>query len=404
VPEERHNQVPVPVSYLDSITSDPTSLPESIRNALLAVPRHRFLNGWFRFEFDGLKLNYYFINSDRDIPTPETLSAIYSDQALVTAHDGTFPTSSTSQPSLVVQMLELLDITPGMRILEIGTGTGYNAALLATLGGEHSRVVTIEYQQAVAERASQFLQEDGYENVRVVHGDGFQPVTTEMPFDRIIATVGCSDISPHWLEQLAPDGMMLIPIQHGFSHPLVRLTRDPVDARCANGRIVGRSSFMKIQGSLDWDSPWHSGPISGFQEEPAWCRAFPEGMAVPETGEHPSSTENHHSFWLFLSLCTRKLWYDNEGYGLVDPASESIVKFTKQGIEGRSAKQDTPALEQLYEQLLSLHQEWKVLGSPAPSDYTLTFSPNGRPLATSVDPTREWHIERIHYLETIRLT
>jgi len=402
--EELGNRVSVPSNYLELITDDASSLPESIRNALLTVRRHRFLDGWFHLDFDGRQLAYQHVDFDRNAPSDDHLAEVYSDQSLVTVHDGNFPTSSTSEPPLVANMLHLLDVHPGMRILEIGTGTGYNAALLAEIGGKHARVITIEYQQSVAEQARRFLQEEGYDNVQVVHGDGFNGSQAETPFDRIVATVGCSDISPHWLEQLSTEGAMLIPIQHGFTHPLVHLTSDPADPLSARGRILGRSAFMKIQGALDWGNPWNSGPISAFQEEPAWCRPLPESLQVPATCGHPASAGRHRSFCFYLSLCSRDLWYDNTGYGLADPTSESIVRLTKQGIEGLGTGQEnSDALEQLYQQFLSLHQTWTDLGSPDPSDYSLTFSPVNRHAPSAPEPSIEWHIKRPHFLETIRL-
>ncbi|MFC2078622.1 protein-L-isoaspartate O-methyltransferase [Candidatus Bipolaricaulota bacterium] len=397
-------RIPVPDGYIESIASDPSSLPEPVRTALESVRRHRFLDGWFRLEFNELQADYHRVSFNRDNPCPENLALVYSNRALVTAHDGLFPTSSTSQPSLVARMLELLDVSPGMKILEIGTGTGYNAALLAELGGIHSHVYTVELQQDVAERAERFLQEEGYGDVHVVHGDGFLGVEDGSPFDRIVATVGCSDISPHWLEQLSAEGSsMLIPLQHGATDPLVRLTRDPEDPQSALGEVVDRSGFMKIQGALEWGNPWRTCRIRGLPEDPEWCRPFPGNLAVPEESGHPFYEPNHWGFTFFLTICSREIWYDNSGYGLADPGSKSIVKFTKQGIEGVSVGQDAAALERLYERLLSLHQAWTDLGSPSPSDYTLCFTPKNRVGPASLDPLREWCIERPYFLETIRL-
>jgi len=369
----------------------------------MSVRRHRFLDGWFCLEVLDLQASFRYVDFDRDAPSNEDLSVIYSDQALVTVHDGTFPTSSTSQPSLVARMLQLLELRSGMRVLEIGTGTGYNAALLAELSGEHSRVFTIECQQAIAEKARRFLQEEGYGDVHVVNGDGFQGIENGAPFDRIVATVGCSDVSPHWLQQLSPEGIMLIPLQHGFTDPLVRLTHNSEDPQCAIGEIVDRSKFMRIRGILDWGNPWSSYRIRGFQEDPSWCRSLPDDLAIPETCQHPFGATSHQSFRFYLALSSRELWYDNSGYGLADPGSKSIVKFTKQGIEGVSVGQDAAALERLYERLISLHRMWVGLGSPSPSDYSLYFTPKNYIDATPSDPMREWHIERPNFMETVRL-
>jgi len=397
------NRIPVPNSYIDSITNDSSSLSEPIRNALLAVRRHRFLDGWFRLEAIDHQTSYHYVKFNRHAPSQKDMSLIYSDRALVTAHDGILPTSSTSQPSLVARMLQLLDVGPGMRILEIGTGTGYNAALLAELSGDHSCVSTIEWQQTVAEKARGFLQEEGYGSIHVVHGDGFHGIEDEGPFDRIVATVGCSDISPHWLKQLSPGGVMLIPLQHGFTHPLVRLMRDPEDPQSAIGRIVDRSNFMRIQGILDWDNPWRTCRIRELPDDPEWCRPFPGNLAVPEASGHPFYALNHWGFRFFLALCSRELWYDNSGYGLADPGSRSIVRFTKEGIEGVSAGQDSATLESLYEHLMLLHQAWIDLASPSPSDYSLCFTPKNRAGGAHFGPLREWYVERPCFLETIRL-
>ena len=113
---------------------------------------------------------------------------------------------------------------------------------------------------------------------------------------------------------------------------------------------------------------------------------------------------NHWGFRFYLALCSRELWYDNTGYGLADPGSKTIVKFTKHGVEGISVGQDVAALERLYERLLALHRTWVDLNCPSPSDYALRFSPKNQLDDSLFNPAREWHIERPCFLETIRLT
>lgn len=396
-------RIAVPSSYIGSIAGDHGSLPEPIRQALLSVPRHRFLDGWFQLEFDKRRLAFHHVDFDKESPSDEQLSLIYSDQALVTAHDQLFPTSSTSQPSLVAGMLQLLDVSPGMRILEIGTGTGYNAALLAELSGNPANICTIECQQNVAEKAKRFLTEEGYGDVHVVWGDGFHGVRDGAPFDRIIATVGCSDLSPHWLKQLSPEGKMLIPLNQGFSDPLALLERDLEDPACAVGTIVDRSAFMKIRGILEWGNLWRTFTLQGLPDKPEWCRSVLEHLDVSARSRHPVSSHNHWSFHFFLSLCSRELWYDNRGYGLADPGSRSVILLTAEGIKAFSATGDSEACEHLYRRLLAIHARWIRLGCPAPADYALSFQPKCRFTAPPQDPAREWVIERLRFLERIRL-
>jgi len=397
------NRVPVPNSYIESIASDPALLSESIRDALLSVRRHRFLDGWFRLHIVDHKMDYQYVSFDRNAPSEDKLSIIYSDQALITAHDQMAPTSSTSQPSLIARMLQLIDLSPGMQVLEIGTGTGYNAALLAELNGESSHVFTIEYQQSIAEKAMQHLQDEGYGAIHVIQDDGFKGVAEGAPFDRLVATVGCSDISPHWLKQLSPDGMMLIPLNHGFSDPLTRLTPDPKDPTRAVGRIVDKSAFMKIQGFLERCNPWKAYVIHGWAGEPEWCRPCPEPLTLPDTFRPLSSEGNHWPFHFFLALCSRELWYDNRGYGLADPGSNSVILVTQEGVHAFSATHDAEACDRLYDRLLSIHRKWVSLGCPLPSDFAISLSPKTKFDPSPANPARVWMIERPCFIETVSL-
>jgi len=392
----------VPPSYVDSIASDLGSLPEPIRDALLAVRRHRFLDEWFRLEITNSQASYRRVDFNRDAPSEEHLSLIYSNNALITAHNGVFPTSSTSQPPLVARMLQLLDVAPGMRILEIGTGTGYNAALLSEIAGNEN-VYSVELQPHVSERASRFLKEEGYEAVHALVGDGFYGIEEAAPFDRIVATVGCSDISPHWLEQLSPGGIMLVPLHQGFTDPLVRITRHPEDAQSAVGAVADRSAFMQIQGVLAWGNPWQTYQIRRLPKDAEWVRRIPKNLVLSDTCQHPFCDHNHWCFHFFLTLCSRELWYDNTGYGLSDPSSKSVVKFTKRGIEGISVNRDSEALERLHRHLVALHKKWSDLGCPSPSDYLLRFTPKNQADVTPFDPAREWNIERLSFLESFGL-
>src|SRR5205823_8026050 len=94
----------------------------------------------------------------------------------------------------------------------------------------------------------------GPDRVVVVAGDGFEGSAEHGPFDRIVATVGCTDLSPKWFEQLRVGGLALIPLEHGGVHPQMAVT---VDAdRRVMGRVVARSGFIRIQGELDQRGPW----------------------------------------------------------------------------------------------------------------------------------------------------
>ncbi len=142
----------------------------------------------------------------------------YADQALPIACGQTI-----SQPYVVAYMTEQLRLQPHHRVLEIGTGSGYQAAVLSRLVRE---VVSIERYRTLAERARERLAALKIGNVEVLCGDGFQGAPTRAPFDRIVVTAAAEEVPAALLDQLAGDGVMLLPLgPHGGVQHLVRLTK-----------------------------------------------------------------------------------------------------------------------------------------------------------------------------------
>lgn len=137
-----------------------------------------------------------------------------------------------SQPSLVAHMTEQIAPTPATRVLEIGTGSGYQTAILAELGAE---VFTIELIQELADRAATALGELGYKNIRTRIGDGWNGWPEAAPFDAIIVTAGATSIPPPLLDQLKDGGRMIIPLGlHSYDQELVLVTKE-------HGRIQTRN-------------------------------------------------------------------------------------------------------------------------------------------------------------------
>ncbi|WP_394329286.1 methyltransferase, FxLD system [Nocardiopsis sp. CNR-923] len=121
--------------------------------------------------------------------------------------------SCASAPRIVAMMLEQAALEPGMRVLELGTGTGYNAALLAHLVGPTGQVVTIDVDPDVTDHATDRLKDTRVDNAQVVLGDGALGHPDGAPYDRIIATVGSHQIPAAWVNQLADDGRLIAPVR-----------------------------------------------------------------------------------------------------------------------------------------------------------------------------------------------
>ena len=142
----------------------------------------------------------------------------YADQALPIACGQTI-----SQPYVVAYMTEQLALRPHHRVLEVGTGSGYQAAVLSRLSRE---VVSIERYRTLADTARKRLAALGYDNVEVIAGDGFAGVPARAPFDRIVVTAAADKIPQALVDQLAVGGIMLLPLgPHDGTQHLVKLTK-----------------------------------------------------------------------------------------------------------------------------------------------------------------------------------
>jgi protein-L-isoaspartate(D-aspartate) O-methyltransferase len=140
------------------------------------------------------------------------LDTVYADQAIPIKRLDGEAVSSSSQPAIMAIMLEQLDLQPGHRVLEIGAGTGYNAALMAHIVGDSGHVVTIDIDDDIVANAREQLAAAGFERVHVACGDGGLGYPAGASYDRIILTVGAWDIAPAWQEQLKSDGRLVLPL------------------------------------------------------------------------------------------------------------------------------------------------------------------------------------------------
>ncbi|MFI9171317.1 methyltransferase domain-containing protein [Streptomyces lincolnensis] len=205
------------------------------REAFEAVPRHLFVPYYYVGVVGGYERRW------GESPDPRTREAwvrgAYVDTPLATRlRDGEL-LSSSSQPSLMAMMLAELRVEPGDRVLEIGAGTGYNAALLAHRLGDDDLVTTVDLEPEITEAARRHLAAAGH-HPTVVTGDGARGVPERAPYDRIIATCTLPSVPRAWLAQSRPGARILSPLATGLIALTVR------DAEHAEGRFLPTPAYF----------------------------------------------------------------------------------------------------------------------------------------------------------------
>ncbi len=318
-------------------------------------------------------------------------------------------TATVSAPTIVGSMLELLELQPGMRVLEIGAGSGYNAALLRELVGPTGAVTSVDIDAELVEMTTRTLHDHGWDDVRVIAADGYVGAPDRAPFDRVVATVGCVDVAPAWLEQLAPAGWCLLPLEHDGWHPLTRVTPCVEAPTCeAIGEVVGRSGFVAIQGHQSHRSPWpgRAPPIGRLERSPLPARLARDLASDPE-GEGRGLR-----LWDLAYLVALEDRRATSMAGLASADSLAAIDPGRQDVVWSG-----PRGSDLRDRLLDIAGRWEELGCPTLADYRSTFSPVARAHAgeggldvgsggiseSGSAGSRGWVVDRIDFRQSVQL-
>lgn len=236
----------------------------AVREALRTVPREVFLPG-------------------------VDLDQAYRDIAVPTHRDAEGRVmSSCSQPSMVALMLDQLSVEPGQRVLEIGAGTGYNAALLQHLVGGEGRVVSVEVDPQICAEAQVRTRAAGAA-VEVELGDGALGWAPAAPFDRIIVTAAAEDLPPAWWEQLAAGGRLVVPLHLGpRAEASVAWERAGAGLRALSRLPCG---FLALRGEPP-PGAHHEPPLAPllFGRQDLWAFQGPPPLTAPDATAIPRST------------------------------------------------------------------------------------------------------------------
>lgn len=366
----------------------------AVEEALRTVPRHLFLPG-------------------------VTLQTAYADDTVAVQYVDGLATSSASQPSMVAIMLEQLDLRPGHRVLEIGAGTGWNAALMARIVGPAGRVTTVDIdpdlvagttahlaaaEVATAEvAAAEVAAAEVAAPVEVICADGVLGHPEGAPYDRIVLTVGSGDIWPAWVEQLAPDGRLLLPL--GLRGSQLSVALDLASDGRLHSHSVRSCGFIRLRGSGASVGPSAALPggltLHGTEDGPAFD---PGALAavLDEPGEPVTSpvrlvaADVWDGFGLWLALtepgagrlmgaATGPLASAVDSLALVlataaGAAQAGVAALVSEAEGGASTVRPFGAAgPACADRLLDALDTWVAAGSPAAPDWRITVVPGPAP-------------------------
>ncbi|WP_324163745.1 protein-L-isoaspartate O-methyltransferase [Amycolatopsis sp.] len=346
--------------YADDLRTRGAIRSDAVYAAFATVPRHRFLRR-FHFRADQFTL------APGEQPPAELLDIIYANNSLVT-HEGRDgdPMSSSSGPTVMARMLEALDLRQGMRVLEIGAGTGYNAALIAVITG--AQVCSIEAGRVAAANATGSMTDLGLDGqVRVVHGDGYLGDPNGGTWDRIIVTCGIAGIPPRWLDQLAPGGLIVAPIAHAGVHPILVIR---TDGGAVTGDVALWADFMPAAAGLR--------PATLFGHDPE--HDITARVAYRLTAAAPAvGADRYNDLTCFLGAHdgrTTRAYVEHPAFdpaggmtALVEDGAAAWIQHTGDLVVAGDDKETGP----LQARLCELTDRWITTGRPAAERWTIAF-------------------------------
>ena len=379
------------LQLLDQIryTNRAAPITQTTEAAYLATPRHMFVSRYRRL---GGK-DWCDANANN---LPDHLPSIYADGPLILSGDDDGDIASTiSQPSLVLRMLDLLQIEPAQNIFELGAGSGWNAALLGHLVGPAGHVYSLEILPDMASRAAAAIQMLAIQNVTIVEADGSQGYAIGAPYDRAIFTAGTYDLPRYFFEQIKDDGLLLLVIKNqGGGDCLFLLRRreshfESIESiQCAFVQMTGQYRIDNLEPICLEQSPeWSDLNSKELARTPFWwggqgkesfiwrtwgIRAF---LAVAEPLFHTFKTDKksggpfeEHYFGL----------WDRPGNSLVVAKDDALISY------------GTPAAK---DRLLYDIEKWLHLGMPTTTCFTLQIFPSDIRLHAGEN---QWIIKRTH--------
>ncbi|MGQ0775102.1 MAG: methyltransferase domain-containing protein [Pseudonocardiales bacterium] len=353
------------------------------RAAFDAVARHLFAP---RFRLP-MNLGGQALDGTDTAQREDWLRAVYHNEALLTDFDEhDIATTSCSAPSVVAIMLESSQVSEGDTVLEIGTGTGWTAGLLAHRLGSDA-VTSVDISARRVAEARERLNHLGLAPTLAVT-DGYLGYPARAPYDRIIATASLRKVPPAWLDQTRPGGTILTDLRGDFAGNLALFTVNT--DKSAHGRFLPETaSFMPLRST---EQP--------FQQLPELS-----ARAVSEPGEHQTTSldtatlrKRPFAFLAQLALPGTEAGHvivkDGQTRGptyfcLTDPRSQAWARVETTADRGQVTQGGD---RRLWDELEAAHDLWTALGQPRPDNFTITITPDGDQIVNLPDADRAWSL------------
>ncbi len=363
-----------------------TPISAATQRAFLETPRHRFVGRYREWS----NKEWLEVNGEN---LKEHLATLYADKALILFGDDQDVSSTISQPSFVLRMLDMLQLEPGQKVFELGAGSGWNAALMGNLVGPAGCVYSLELVPEMARAAAEAIESLGLENVKVMEGDGGEGYADAAPYDRAIFTAGAYDLPHAFFAQIKEGGLLLVVIKSeggGDSLFLLRKVKEHFESidsmPCGFVQMKGKYQLTSLDPvELDKLPEW-----SELKQKPVGTRPFWwGGRGKQDFGWRTLSVRSflgivEPMFRAFKTGSGNMRAQEENFFGLWDQEQGSLVLAKDDALlsYGNSAAE---------ERLIHDLEQWVKLGMPGAPSFALQVFPAETPLAAGEN---QWIVKR----------
>lgn len=318
------------------------------------------------------------------------LKEVYTDGSIITKTIGINPLSSSTSPSLMASMLEILDLKPGHKVLEIGTGTGYNAAILAEITGSQKDIYSLDIDKETVLEATNNLNKAGYHNLNLLCCDANKGWPRKIKFDRIIFTASVKKIPKKIINQLKIGGILVLPLWINGTQITPALVKKKDASLLSQSVTLG--GFMPLRRKNIKQILSHSSSkiatenilicsekprnfnykelVNLLKIKPKIIKTDLKGLILPRAANFFRflATQEKKSVEIFIEKPIYGLHLQGSGAGIIDLTKNTACLFLENNLI-HSYGNDIS-----YQKILKLYQKWINLGSPDYQRFIFKFS------------------------------